>query len=115
MGPLVVELFEKIIEFALLLQAVAARGARGLRFEREVLAFVPAILLRMTGLDAFDGDAQAQPRDLELGEIEQRVGRGEGHAVVRAHAGRQAALFKQPLKGRKSKSLTSRFKSFAQE
>ena len=28
MGPLVVELFEKIIEFALLLQAVPARGAR---------------------------------------------------------------------------------------
>jgi hypothetical protein len=36
MGPLVVELFEKIIEFALLLQAVSARVARGLRFEREV-------------------------------------------------------------------------------
>jgi hypothetical protein len=36
MGPLVVELFEKIIEFALLLQAVPARVARGLRFEREV-------------------------------------------------------------------------------
>src|SRR4029077_10854358 len=68
MGPLVVELFEKIIEFALLLQAVPARGARGLRFEREVHAFMPAILLRMTGLDAFDGDAQAQPPDRELGE-----------------------------------------------
>jgi hypothetical protein len=53
MGPLVVELFEKIIEFALLLQAVPARGARGLRFEREVHRFMPAILLRMTGLDAF--------------------------------------------------------------
>src|SRR6266850_8027128 len=66
MGPLVVELFEKIIEFALLLQAVPARGARGLRFEREVHAFMPAILLRMPMLDAFDGDAQAQPPDVFL-------------------------------------------------
>src|SRR5882762_6811236 len=49
MRPFVVELFEKIIEFALLLQAVPTRGARGLRFEREVHAFMPAILLRMTG------------------------------------------------------------------
>src|SRR5882757_1659045 len=82
MSPFVVELFEKIIEFALLLQAVPTRGARGLRFEREVHAFMAAILLRMTGLDAFDGDAQAQPPDRELGEVEQRVGGGEGHAVV---------------------------------
>src|SRR6267143_1409076 len=74
--------------------SVDFRGARGLRFEREVHAFMPAILLRMTGLDAFDGDAQAQPPDRELGEVEQRVGRGEGHAVVRADASGQAALFK---------------------
>src|SRR6266853_4972057 len=69
-------------------------GARGLRFECEVHAFMPAILLRMTGLDAFDGDAQAQPPDRERGEVEQRGGRGEGHAVVRADASGQAALFK---------------------
>jgi hypothetical protein len=60
-------------------------------FEGQVHAFMPAILLRMTGLDAFDGDAQTQPPDGELGEVEQRVGRGEGNAVVRAHADRQAA------------------------
>jgi hypothetical protein len=50
--PLVVELFEKIIEFGLLLQDVFARGTRGMRSEREVQAFMPAILLRMTGLEA---------------------------------------------------------------
>ena len=54
----------------------------------------------MTRLDAFDGDAQAQPPDGELGEVEQRVGRGEGNAIVGAHAGRQAALFKQARKDR---------------
>src|SRR6266404_3807750 len=39
MGPLVVELFEKIIEFALLLQAVPARGARQ-QTVRDVAALV---------------------------------------------------------------------------
>jgi hypothetical protein len=92
MRALVVELFQKIIEFALLLQAVQARGASGLRFERKVHAFMPAILLWMTGLNAFDGDAQTQPPDGELGEVEQRVGRGEGHSVVRTDAGRQSAF-----------------------
>src|SRR5258708_40308603 len=53
-GPPVVEFFEKIIEFGLLLQAVSPPGARGLRFEREVHAFMPALLLWSNGLDAFD-------------------------------------------------------------
>jgi hypothetical protein len=66
---------------------------------------MPAILLRLTGLDAFDRDAQTQPPDGELGEVEQRVGRGEGNTVVGADAARQAALFKQTLKGGKSKSF----------
>jgi len=30
----------------------------------------------MTGLDAFDRDAEPQPPDRELGEIEQRIGTG---------------------------------------
>jgi hypothetical protein len=84
--PLVVELLEKIIEFALLLQTVHARGTSGFRFEGKMHAFMPAILLRMTGLDAFDGDAQTQPPDGELGELEQGVGRSEGNTVVRADA-----------------------------
>ena len=54
MRPLVVELLEKIIEFALLLQTVQARGTSGLHFERKMHAFMSAILLRMTGLDAFE-------------------------------------------------------------
>src|SRR6266481_1681893 len=105
----------KSSNFALLLQAVQARGAGGFRFKRKVHALVPAILLRMTRSDAFDGDAQAQPPDGELGEVEQRVGRGEGNAVVRTHAARQAALFKQALKGGKSKGFTGRFQSLAEK
>ena len=40
-GPLVVELLEKIIEFGLLLQTVQACGASGFRFEGKVHAFMP--------------------------------------------------------------------------
>src|SRR3981189_3735515 len=42
-------------------------------------------------------------------------GRGEGHAVVRADASGEAALFIYVVKGRKSKSLTGRFKGFTEE
>jgi hypothetical protein len=90
--PFVVELPEKLVEFALLLQAVHSRRSSGFVFERETHALMPAVLLRMTGLDAFDDDAQTQPPHGKFGEIEQRVGRGEGHTVVGADAVRQAAL-----------------------
>ena len=53
----VVKLLEKVIELGLLLQTVHACGASGFGFEGQVHAFMPAVLLRMTGLDALDGDA----------------------------------------------------------
>jgi hypothetical protein len=84
-----VELLEKIIKLGLLLQTVHARGTSGFGFERKMHALMPAILLRMTGLDAFDGDAQTQPPDGEFGKVEQGVGRGEGNTVVGADAARQ--------------------------
>jgi hypothetical protein len=37
---------------------------------------------------ASDGDAQTQPPDREFGEVEQGVGRGEGHPIVRTCCGR---------------------------
>jgi len=78
-------------------------------------SLMPTILLWMTGLDAFDGDAQTQPPDGELGEVEQRVGRGEGNTVVGADAVWQVALLEQPLKGGKSKGFTGGFQSFTEE
>jgi hypothetical protein len=57
-----------------------------------------AILLRMAGLDAFDANAQAQPPDGELAQMKQGVSGREGHAVVAANVGVQAALLKQALK-----------------
>jgi hypothetical protein len=61
-------------------------------FEREMHALVAAVLLRTTGLDALDGDAQSQPPDGQLGEIEQGIGAGEGDAVVGSDGGGQATL-----------------------
>ena len=87
------------IEAGLLLQAVDARRPGGFLLQRQVHALVAAVLLRMAGLDALDGDAEPQPPDRELGEIEQGVGTGEGHAVVGADGERQAALAEQPLEG----------------
>src|SRR6267143_5932199 len=55
---LIVELLEKIIEFALLLQTVQARRTSGFVFERKMHALMPTVLLRMTRLDTFDGNAQ---------------------------------------------------------
>jgi hypothetical protein len=62
-------------------------------------ALVAAVLLRMPGLDAFDGDAEAEPPDRELEEIEQGIGSGEGDAVVGTQGKRQPALGEQPFEG----------------
>src|SRR5487761_104517 len=61
-------------------------------------AFMPAILLRMARLDAFDADAQAQPPHGELAQVEQGVRGGEGHAIITANVGGHAALFTKPFK-----------------
>jgi hypothetical protein len=71
----------------------------GFLFQGEVHALVTTVLLRMAGLDALDGDAQAQPPDGQLGEVEQGVGAGEGDAVVGADGGREAALEEELLEG----------------
>jgi len=59
----------------------------------------------MAGLNAFDADAQAQPPHRKLAQIEQSVSRSEGHAVVTANVGGQAALFKKPFKHSKKCSF----------
>ncbi len=99
MRALGVEFAHEIVEPGLLLKAVHAGGAAGLCFEGEVHALVAAVLPGMAALDALDGDAEAQPPDREVGEVEQGVGAGERDAVVGADGAGQAAFAEQALEG----------------
>ena len=59
-------------------------------------ALETAILLRPSGADALDGDAQSEPPHGQLGEMKQAV-RGEGQTVVAADGVRQAAFEEEPF------------------
>ena len=52
----------------------------------------------MDRLDAFELDAEAEPRDGRLGEVARIVGTGERSAVVGADGLRQAAFPEEALK-----------------
>ena len=45
------------------------------------------------------GDAEPEPPDGELGEIEESIGAGEGDAVVGADGSGQAAVTEESLEG----------------
>ena len=75
---------DEVIEALLLLQEVEGGRLGGLLLQCQVHALVATVLLGMSGLDALDLDAEAQPPDREPGEAEQRIAGGEGHAVVGA-------------------------------
>jgi hypothetical protein len=114
-GPLRVELLPEGVEARLLLQAVQAGRAGGLLLEREMHALVTAILLWMAGLDALDRNAQAQPPNRELGEVEQGVGAGKRDAIVGANSRGQAALLEELLEGGDGQVLAGGLQGFAQE
>src|ERR1700681_2494933 len=61
-------------------------------------ALVPAVLLRVAGLDALDADPQPQPPHRELAQTEEGTGARERMAVVGADGQRQAEVLKSPLK-----------------
>ena len=115
MRPFVVEFLNEVVELGLLLQDVGASWPGGFFLQRQVHAFMSAVLLRMAGLDAFDADAESQPPHRKLREIEQAVGRSERNTVVRADRTRQTALFEQPLKGRKGRLFRIGFHRLAQQ
>src|SRR5262249_36867154 len=115
MRALGIELAKESIEALLLLQAVKAWRPGGLVLEGEMHTLVPAVLLRMARLDAFDRDAEPEPPHRQLGEIEQGVGTGKGHAIVGADGQRQAALAEQPLKGGNGRVFARRVQRFTEE
>src|SRR6266850_3303715 len=78
-------------------------------------AFMAAVLLGMTGFDAFNANPQPEPPDCKFAQVKQGVCRSEGHTVVTANVDRQAALLKKPLKHRKSVILASGRKSLTGE
>ena len=57
-GALATKPFNEGVEFPLLPQNVGARRASGLLLPSQVHPFVTAVLLRMTGLNTLDRDAQ---------------------------------------------------------
>src|SRR5580700_7319214 len=69
-------------------------------------AFMAAVLLRMARLDALDGNAEAQPPNGESAQVEETVGRSEGHAVVGTNGLRQA-LFLNGLHGLAEQKVTA--------
>ena len=113
-----VEDLDKLVEASLLLQEVSGRGLGSFFFQSKMHAFMPAVLLGMTGLDAFDADTETKPPDGEFAQIEQGVRRSKRHAIIAADVGGQTALFKKPLKygesivfPRRRKGLTSEEKT----
>jgi hypothetical protein len=57
MRSFVIELLQESVELGLLLQEVGARRAGGFFLQGQMHAFMPAVLLGMTGPDALNGDA----------------------------------------------------------
>ena len=66
-------------------------------------ALVAAILLRVARLDPLDLDAEAEPPDRKLGEVEQGIGTCEGNAIVGADDLGQAELLERGFKYREGK------------
>ncbi len=66
MRPFIVVNPDELIKALLLLQEVEGGGLCGFILQGQVHALVATILLRVSGLDGLDIDAQAQPPDREL-------------------------------------------------
>lgn len=112
---LVVEDLDKLVETRLLLKKIGGGRFGRFFFQREMHAFVTPVLLRMSGLDAFDADAQAQPPHRELAQVKERVCGRERYPVVAADVGGQTALFKKPLKHSKSVAFFGGRERFADQ
>ena len=98
MRPLVVEDLDKLVEPGLLLKKIGSRRFSGFFLQGQMHALMATVLLRMTRLDPFNANTEPEPPDRKFAQVKQGMGGSEGHTVVAADVGRQAALLKKPLK-----------------
>src|SRR5437667_4221101 len=73
---------------------------------------MPAILLRMAGLDALDLDPETEPPDGEFAEAVDRMGGRERHAVVGPNSPRQPKFLEGALEHREGEFLLRRREGF---
>ena len=98
MRPLFIIVAGETRETALLRRPVRF-GRRHRLQKREMEAFVPAVLLRMAGIDPLVADAQLDPPGRQRRQSRD-AGRGERRAVVGADRRRQAMFPESPLEQR---------------
>jgi hypothetical protein len=78
-----IEFLNEGVEFSLLLQDIGASGACGFLLQGQMHPFMPAVLLRMAGLNALDRDSQSQPPNREFRELKQSMRRSERDTIIR--------------------------------
>src|SRR5262249_19165255 len=115
MWPLGIIFPDEVIEAGLLLEAIGARGPDGFFLEGEVHALMAPVLLRAAWFDALDVDAETEPPDGELGEIEEGVWASEGYSVVGSYCIGKTVLAKEALEGSNGEVFAGGFEGLAQE
>src|ERR1700730_8232728 len=100
--PLVIVAIDEVVELGLLLQEVFPSRFSGLQLQRQMHALMAAVLLRAAWFDALDLDAEPEPPDGELGEVEEGIRTGEGNAVIGADGLGQSELLENGLEHGKS-------------
>ena len=111
--PLGVVAGDEVVEAGLLPEHGLRCRAGGLQLQSEVHALRGDRSAAGFRLDALDLDAEPQPPDGELGEVEERIGACEGHTIVGADGSRQAELFEGALKNREGRGLLGALKRLA--
>jgi hypothetical protein len=77
--------------------------------------FMSTVLLRMTWLNALDGDTEAKPPNSQPAQVEETVRGAKGHTIIGANGLRQAAFLEKALKGGKSTLFLHRLHGFAEQ
>src|SRR5262245_28847200 len=115
MRPTLVENLQELIELGLLLENILAGRFGRFFLERQMHAFMAAVLLWMARPDPLDLDPQPQPPDRQLTEIEEGIRRGEGNAVIRANGLGQSEVGEDAFEGTEGIELPGGFHSLARQ